>query len=871
MKTRAIRIKPFLNRISPRSHWKEIVGVSMLLLAFLFFKSERKELASIIPQLQTASAFWIFAGVIVSAGIVYFQAGMYKKTFASVGLKLPWIPALILFLKRNFLSVFLPAGGVTSLAYLPPQIRRMGFKQSDILQASGLYAFAGLLTVFLAGLPVVIFTIFNTTAFKESWVGLLAVVLVILFLYWIIRAIRTKGFVFIKLQKHFPALTPVLEKMTSATVSKKAFSGAVTFSLGVELAGMLAVYVSMYAIGAKASFGAAAAVYIIAVIMMVVSPFLRGLGAVEMSMTFALTQFGYSSAEALSITILYRIFEFWMPLIAGFISFIWKGRQFILRAAPVVLIFFVGIINIVSVLTPPLQMRLKLLREYLPWNAIHASNLLVLFSGIALLVTSLYLIRGLRNAWTVAVVVTTISLLGNLTKALDYEEATFCFITLLVLLGTARQYKLKGSSNKARKGIVTTASVFAGVTAVGFLGFYFINPDHFGIDFTWQQALLHTLKSFLLVEDASIVPVTRFGNEFVLILRTLGLFTWIYLLIMIVRTDKNPIASNDDRSKAENILEEYGSSALDYFKLSSDKLLFYSNVSDSFVSYKIARNVAVVLEGPVGPVDDAPAVLGEFQQFCYQKGLMPVYYRVSEQMLPYFEALRKKKIIIGQEAILDAENFSLEGKNRKSLRNGMNSLKKSGFLSEIRYAPHNEKFLQELKTVSDDWLQEYEKSESVFSQGMFDPNELQNQDVIILEDANNKVVAFLNVIPDYAQDECTYDLIRKTKDAPGAAMDALVIKLIEYTKIKGGHFINMGLVPFAVPVGKGNTAEELMKTAFEKIKLFEHFRGLRQFKEKYASVWENKYLVYENDFDLLQFPLALSHVMKPGEIKPSID
>lgn len=784
-----------------------------------------------------------------------------------MGLILPWIPALLLFLKRNFLSVFLPAGGVTSLAYLPPQVRKLGFKQSDVLQASGLYAFAGLLTVFLAGFPVIVFTIFSTRVRNESWLGMLVLALVILFFYWIIRSIRTKGLLFIQLQKYFPALTPVFEKMTSATIGKKAFFGAVSFSLGVEMTGMLAVYVSMFAIGAETSFGAAAAVYIIAVIMMVVSPFLRGLGAVEMSMTVALTQFGYSSAEALSITILYRIFEFWIPLITGFISFIWKGRQFILRAAPVVLIFFVGIINIVSVLTPPLQMRLKLLREYLPWNAIHASNLLVLFSGIALLVTSLYLIRGLRNAWLVAVTVTALSLLGNLTKALDYEEATFCFITLLVLLSTARQYRLKGSPNKIRKGIVTAASVFAGVTAVGFLGFYFINPDHFGIDFTWKQALLHTLKSFLLVEDTSIIPVTRFGSEFVVILRILGLFTWIYFLITIVRTDSKLTKQGDDSRKAENILEEYGSSALDYFKLSSDKLLFYSTISDSFVSYKTGGNIAIVLEGPVGPADDTVEVLREFERFCYQKGLMPVYYRASEQMLPYFDLLKKKKIIIGQEAILDVENFSLEGKNRKSLRNGMNSLKKSGFLSQIRYAPHSEEFLQELKTVSDDWLRDYDKTESVFSQGMFDRNEIENQDVIILEDPGKKVVAFLNVIPDYAQDECTYDLIRKTKDAPGAAMDALIVKLVEYTKIKGGHFINMGLVPFAVPPEKGNAAEELMRNTVEKIKLFEHFRGLRQFKEKYASVWENKYLVYENDFDLLQFPLALSHVMKAGEMK----
>ena len=60
-----------------------------------------------------------------------------------------------------------------------------------------------------------------------------------------------------------------------------------------------------------------------------------------------------------------------------------------------------------------------------------------------------------------------------------------------------------------------------------------------------------------------------------------------------------------------------------------------------------------------------------------------------------------------------------------------------------------------------------------------------------------------------------------------------------------------------------NTAEQLIKLAADKIKRFQHYKGLRDFKEKYATLWENKYLVYENDFDLLQLPVALNKVMKP--------
>jgi phosphatidylglycerol lysyltransferase len=38
---------------------------------------------------------------------------------------------------------------------------------------------------------------------------------------------------------------------------------------------------------------------------------------------------------------------------------------------------------------------------------------------------------------------------------------------------------------------------------------------------------------------------------------------------------------------------------------------------------------------------------------------------------------------------------------------------------------------------------------------------------------------------------------------------------------------------------------------------------LRDFKEKYATIWEDKYLVYDTDYDLLQLPAALNKVMQP--------
>ncbi|MGF6927453.1 lysylphosphatidylglycerol synthetase-like protein (DUF2156 family) [Chitinophaga sp. W2I13] len=220
-------------------------------------------------------------------------------------------------------------------------------------------------------------------------------------------------------------------------------------------------------------------------------------------------------------------------------------------------------------------------------------------------------------------------------------------------------------------------------------------------------------------------------------------------------------------------------------------------------------------------------------------------------------------MLIGQEAIMDIRDFTLSGKDKKSLRNGLNSLANKGYVTTFHAAPQTTAMLQDLKAVSDEWLHQYEVKELTFSQGLFDEDVIRNQDIITVTDAEGKVAAFLNIIPDYAPGECTYDLIRKRADAPGGVMDALIIALIQDAQQKELHYLNLGMVPMSGIIQPENTAEKMVKYAYEKLRFFRHYQGLREFKEKYATEWTNKYLVYGHDFDLIQLPSALSKVMQP--------
>jgi len=846
-----------------KTYWREILAVLFLLVGIFFFRSERRELRSLEHHIATANAAWVWVGVSVTMVYIFLQSGMYVTAFTAISARLPWSHAIELFLKRNFLSVFLPAGGISSLAYSPTSIRREGLTKMQVHQASGIYAFVGLLTVFLVGVPVLIYSFFQAGNIVQVGQSLLILFLILTLAFLVFRSFQQKGRLYRWVEKRFPKVIPSIEELFSAHVSTKHFVFTVLLSLGVECCGILHIFIAAKALDLPASLAASAVAYIVSVLLMIVSPFLRGLGAVELSMVYILTLYGYTPVNALAITLLYRLFEFWLPMIAGFFSYLWHGRHIFARVFPAFLVFALGIINILSVITPPIAERLKLLHEFIPLNSIYATNVMVLLIGMILLVTAAFLIRGQRNAWILAMVLAVLSLVGHLFKALDYEEAILAASVIVVLLVSMKQYRLKTSSQLFQLGLKTTALIFLAVIAFGFIGFYFIDKRHLGIEFSWRQSLLFACRNFVLMNDNGIKPLTRFGHEFIWMAHFLGFIAWGFLVFTIVKPYfhlKHAVVTS--RERAHELVERFGDSPVDHFKTYRDKLFYFSDNFEAFVAYRIANGFAIVLEEPVCADDYKIPVLKEFERHCHKMSLKTAFYRVDETGMSYFSYLKKRKLLIGQEAVLELDKFTLEGREKKSLRNGLNSLKKKGYTTSVCSAPQPKQLTAELKQVSDEWLRHYGKKEIVFSQGIFDEKEIAQQDVIIIRDEMGNVEAFLNIIPDFAPEECTYDLIRKKAEAPGGCMDALIIELVKYAKEKKLKWLNLGLVPMAGIEQPENTAERLIRYAYEKIKRFRHYTGLREFKEKYATSWVNKYLVYENDFDLIQLPAALNKAMQ---------
>lgn len=838
-------------------------GVLTLGTAVWFFLRERQGLTDTYNQIQNVHPGWLLTGSLLTVVFLALQGLMYRYSFDAVGSKLGILNGGILYLKRNLVGVFLVGGGVVSQAMFARDAEREGASRSQVHFATSIHFINGIASLVVLVAPVLLFLLLQQGLSGGEMLGFVWLAGAVGILIWLVQSLRSGGRAFQWLMRLAPGWAEILADFRQHPFSVRAAAHVFVASLGVEVVGIAHLWVAMQALGIDGGWWAATVGYSVSMLVMMASPFLRGAGAVEAVLAVTLMRFGLSVPEALAVSLLFRFFEFWLVLAASTTAFLRGAGGFILRIVPPVFVFTLGVVNVISSVTPALQGRFHTLQEFLPLNWIHYSNFLALTAGLALLLSAAFLWRGMAAAWWIAVVMTALSIIGHLGKGIDWEESMLGLTVLVALLATRGQYSIRVDRRKSIRGLALFGFTLLGAFVYGILGFYFLDQRYFNTDFTLSQSAGYTLELFFLLQPANLHPATPFAGHFMNSIAVAGMLAllvglYYFLLPHLVRVRP----AEADFAEARRLVEQYGRSPLDYFKTYFDKNLFFTADRRAFLAYKIARNYAVVLEEAVAPDTTTANRAGrEFAIFCRQNGLRALYYRVQEGRIEHFQRLGMKSVFIGQEAALELDQFSLTGKSAKPLRNALSKAEREGYSFRIIEPPVKSGLLQKVKAVSDAWLDEG-RHEAAFSSGVFNWDELGTHTLLLAEDAGERVVAFVNLVPDAAPGEATYDLIRRLPDAPSWVMDFLMVNLFLTLQARGVQRINLGLAPLSGFDAAQSLPENALKFAADRLRLFAHYKTLRAFKEKFATRWENRYLAYPGDFDLLQVPGVLLAIEK---------
>jgi phosphatidylglycerol lysyltransferase len=535
-----------------------------------------------------------------------------------------------------------------------------------------------------------------------------------------------------------------------------------------------------------------------------------------------------------------------------------RHPRFWLRLAAI-LTALVGMVNLVSAVTPSLHDRVSWLKEIFPFQVRAGAHIFSAVIGFLLLVLAANLLRRKRVAWLLTVVLLTLSIASNLIKGWDYEECLLAGVLLVQLVLMRHQYTAQSDRPSITQGIQGLIAALLFTLAYGTLGFYLLDR-HYSVNFNLGSAILQTLAMFFTDDNAGLQPTSRFGKFFADSIYIIGAATLSYGLWMLLRPVLLPLGTTtNDYQRAQAIVEKYGCSALSRFALFDDKLYYFSPTRQSVIAYVPKGRGAIALGDPIGPVEDRREAIVGFQQFCARNDWYPAFYQTLPNNLEIYQSLGLQAIQIGEEAVIDLHTFTLEGKPGKNLRTSINKMVKTGHRIEFFSPPVASSLLQELRPISNEWLQMMQGSEKRFSLGWFNDVYLRDCEIAVVRNVDGQATAFANVVTEYHLNEITIDLMRRRQNVEQGTMDFLLVSLLQHFKEKGYDGFNLGLSALS-GIGMSKQSPRLEKAVrylYRHLNQFYHFQGLHAYKEKFHPQWEPRYLIYPDWFSLPDVIVAL--------------
>ena len=138
---------------------------------------------------------------------------------------------------------------------------------------------------------------------------------------------------------------------------------------------------------------------------------------------------------------------------------------------------------------------------------------------------------------------------------------------------------------------------------------------------------------------------------------------------------------------------------------------------------------------------------------------------------------------------------------------------------------------------------------------------LASQQIMVARNCSREIVGFANILPSYRSRDANFDLLRHGRE-PKDVSDFLHVSLIRHFRDQGFDRMTLGLAPLSGIETKKATApvQAVMQLLYRYGSSMFRFRGLREFKEKFATEWEPRFLIYSKETELTGVAMAIARV-----------
>jgi lysyl-tRNA synthetase class 2 len=488
----------------------------------------------------------------------------------------------------------------------------------------------------------------------------------------------------------------------------------------------------------------------------------------------------------------------------------------------------VGAIGIASALTPEMADRLRVVRGVLPPGWPEAARVGVVAFGIGLIWLSRSLARRRRRAWQLAVAVVVASAVAHLAKGLDVEEATISLALLVALVRYRGRFDVPGDPATVRP-LLGLGAALAAIGAVA------VSTELRGAELGHR-------------ESDALIGVG-------IVLAAAALYLWLRPLGQAVAQTVG------EQRVARALVEAYGTDSLSFFALRRDKSYLFSPSRRAFLAYRVVAGTALVSGDPVGDEQEFDALLRELRRLARAHGWRVAVVGASAGQLERYRACGLRPIPMGEEAVLRPEDFSLEGRAIRKVRQSVSRLEKAGFTLRVVDASGADPALRaELDDLSAAWRGK--QPERGFSMAI-DDLYVDGTVFALAEDANGRVGGFLHLAPTPAGGGWSLSTMRRRPDAPNGLMEFLIAETLEWGREQGTSELSLNFCALTEVLSR-ERAVTLPRRLARRVLLAAdnvfQLERLYAFNRKFYPEWRTRYICVERLTDLPAVGLAYLHV-----------
>ncbi|MGW1075334.1 phosphatidylglycerol lysyltransferase domain-containing protein [Streptomyces sp. NPDC002537] len=320
--------------------------------------------------------------------------------------------------------------------------------------------------------------------------------------------------------------------------------------------------------------------------------------------------------------------------------------------------------------------------------------------------------------------------------------------------------------------------------------------------------------------------------------------------------------TGEDEEKLRVLLERHGDrDSLGYFALRREKSVVWSPSGKAAVTYRVIGGVSLASGDPIGDPEAWPGAIEPWLAEAREHGWSPAVMGASEEGGTIYARHGLNALEIGDEAIVDTAEFTLDGRAMRTVRQAYNRVKRAGYTVRVRrHEDIPDAEMTELLRHADDWRDG--ATERGFSMALGRLGDPGDGRCVMLEchDGKGELRALLSFVP-WGPKGLSLDLMRRDRDSENGLMEFMVIELLQQAKALGITQVSLNFAMFRSVFERGSKlgAGPVLRIWRSLLSFFSRWwqiESLYRANAKYRPIWEPRFMLFEKSSDLPRIGIA---------------